>query len=115
MEQQNCLEEITESKDPLEGGEDLREEFSENSERSEPTETKDDAEARNDFWSIEGDVIYRHHVELRVPPAPSGAQSTYQGHPCLRARHRQIFESKFLRRTVRTTEEVRQDVGAPKN
>ena len=24
------------------------------------------AEVRNDFWSIEGDFIYRHHVELRV-------------------------------------------------
>ena len=28
--------------------------------------TKDDADARNDFWSIEGDFIYRHHVEPRV-------------------------------------------------
>ena len=26
----------------------------------------DDREARNDFWSIEGDYIYRHHVEPRV-------------------------------------------------
>ena len=30
------------------------------------TRIKDDAEARNDFWSIEGDFIYRHHVEHRV-------------------------------------------------
>ena len=30
---------------------------------SEPT---DDAEARKDFWSIQGDVIYRHRTELRV-------------------------------------------------
>ena len=30
-------------------------------------ETEDDAEARNDFWSIEGDYISRHHVELRIP------------------------------------------------
>ena len=29
-------------------------------------ETKNDAEARNDVWSIEGDSIYRHHVEPRV-------------------------------------------------
>ena len=31
-----------------------------------PSETKDDAEARKDFWSIQGDFIYRHHVEPRV-------------------------------------------------
>ena len=61
MEQQNCLEEITvESESPLQGGEqlvrseDLREQLQGNSERSQPTETKDDAEARNDFWSMEG-------------------------------------------------------------
>ena len=29
-------------------------------------ETKDDAETQNDFWSIQGDFIYRHHVEPRV-------------------------------------------------
>ena len=28
--------------------------------------TRDDAEAKYDFWSITGDFIYRHHVELRV-------------------------------------------------
>ena len=33
------------------------------SEESQPVdETKDDAEARNDFWSIAGDFTYRHHV-----------------------------------------------------
>ena len=26
----------------------------------------DDGEARNDFWSIAGNYIYRHHVEPRV-------------------------------------------------
>ena len=26
----------------------------------------DDAEAKNDFWSITGDFIYRHHVEPSV-------------------------------------------------
>ena len=26
----------------------------------------DDSEARNDFWSIEGNYICRHHVEPRV-------------------------------------------------
>ena len=29
-------------------------------------ESKDDAEALNDFWSTEGDFIYRHHIEPRV-------------------------------------------------
>ena len=28
--------------------------------------TRDDAEAKDDFWSITGDFIYRHHVEPRV-------------------------------------------------
>ena len=28
--------------------------------------TRDDAEAKHDFWSITGDFIYRHHVEPRV-------------------------------------------------
>ena len=33
---------------------------------SQPTESKDDAEARADFWSILADFIYRHHNETRV-------------------------------------------------
>ena len=32
----------------------------------EPTETRDDAEARKDFGSIQGDFIYRHHSAPRV-------------------------------------------------
>ena len=28
--------------------------------------TRDDAEAKNDFWFLTGDFIYRHHVETRV-------------------------------------------------
>ena len=28
--------------------------------------TLDDAEAKNDFWSLSGDFIYRHHVESKV-------------------------------------------------
>ena len=28
--------------------------------------TQGDAEAKNDFWSMTGDVIYRHHVESLV-------------------------------------------------
>ena len=61
-----------ESEDPRQCGTNLQEEkisggLQESSERSHPRdETKDDAEARNDFWSIEGDFIYRHHVEPRV-------------------------------------------------
>ena len=32
---------------------------------SQPTEPTDDAEARADFWSVQGDFIYRHHNEPR--------------------------------------------------
>ena len=28
--------------------------------------TRDDAEAKSDFWSIAGDFIHRHHAEPRV-------------------------------------------------
>ena len=28
--------------------------------------TRDDEEAKNDFWTITGEFIYRHHVEPRV-------------------------------------------------
>ena len=49
-----------------EGSEDLREELQGNSERSQPTEAHDDAEARNDSGSIDGDLIHRHHTEPRV-------------------------------------------------
>ena len=42
---------------------------------SEPTESTDDAEARADFWSIQGDFFYRHHIEpgvqLHVPKEES--------------------------------------------
>ena len=31
-----------------------------------PEETKDDAETQKDFWSIQGDFIYRGHIEPRV-------------------------------------------------
>ena len=30
---------------------------------SQPAEPTDDAEARDDFWSIQGDFINRHHTE----------------------------------------------------
>ena len=39
-----------------------------------PRESKDDAEARRDFWSIQEDFIRRHHneprVQLHVPTFP---------------------------------------------
>ena len=60
------VRESTPRRDRLVMSEDLREELQGNSERSQPTETKDDAEARNDFWSMEGGFIYRHHVEPGV-------------------------------------------------
>ena len=72
MEQRNCVEESTMSENPLLRqdqsvmSQDLREELQGNSERSQPTETQDDAEARDDFWSIEGDFIFRRHTEPRV-------------------------------------------------
>ena len=31
-----------------------------------PTESRDDAEAWKDFWSVKGDFIYRHHIKPRV-------------------------------------------------
>ena len=46
--------------------EDLSVEFQSELEESQPAEPTDDAEARGDFWSIRGDVIYRHHTEPRV-------------------------------------------------
>ena len=36
------------------------------SEEPQATEPTDAAEARKDFWSIQGDFIYRHHAEPRV-------------------------------------------------
>ena len=48
------------------GSEDVRGELQGEPEGFQPTETKDDAAARRDFWSIQGDFIYRHHVEPRV-------------------------------------------------
>ena len=44
--------------------EDLRGELQGEPEGFQPTETIDDAEFRRDFWSIQGDFICRHHIEL---------------------------------------------------
>ena len=74
MVQQNCEEEITNSKNPLQDGSTPRgvkiseENFSAN--RKSLNRLKwDDAEARADFWSIQGDFIYRRHNEPRVGSA----------------------------------------------
>ena len=42
------------------------ENFNVNQESSQPTESTDDAEARRDFRSLQGDFIGRHHNEPRV-------------------------------------------------
>ena len=46
-------------REQLVGSEDLSGEFQDEPRELQPTETKDDAEARKDFWSIQGDFIYR--------------------------------------------------------
>ena len=46
--------------------EDLSGELQGESGESQPAESTDDAEARADFWSIQGDFIYRRHNEPRV-------------------------------------------------
>ena len=46
--------------------ENLRGEFQGEREESQPTELRDEAEGRADFWSVQGDFIYRHHNEPRV-------------------------------------------------
>ena len=77
MVQQNCEEETTISGNPLRGwnqplrSEGLSGELQGERGESQPTESTDEAEARADFWSIQGDFIYRHHngprVQLLVP------------------------------------------------
>ena len=46
--------------------ENLSGEFQGDREEFQPEETKDDAETQKDFWSIQGDFIYRPHIEPRV-------------------------------------------------
>ena len=46
--------------------EDLSGELQGEPEGFQPTESRDDAEARKDFWSIQGDFLHRHHNEPRV-------------------------------------------------
>ena len=72
MVQQHCLEETTNAENPLQRreqpvrSEDLSGEIQGESGESQPAEPTDDAEARADFWSIQGDFIFRHHNEPRV-------------------------------------------------
>ena len=71
MVQQHDQEETTNSKKPTLRREHTarRENLSGEShgdwEEFQPEETKDDAETQEDFWSIQGDFIYRHHIEPR--------------------------------------------------
>ena len=58
--------EPTPRREQLVGSEDLCGELQGEQEGPQPTESKDDAEARRDFRSKQGDFIYRHHVEPRV-------------------------------------------------
>ena len=51
---------------PTERSEDFSRELHGESGESQPAEPTDDAEARADFWSIQGDFTYRHHNEPRV-------------------------------------------------
>ena len=44
-------------------------------EEFQPEESKDDAEIRNDLWSIQRDFIYRHHIEPRVQLYVPGEES----------------------------------------
>ena len=53
------------TRQPTVRSEDLSGEIQGGSGASQPTEPTDDAEARADFWSIQGDFICRHHNEPR--------------------------------------------------
>ena len=53
-------------REPTVRSEDLSGELQGNTEESRPADPTDDAEARNDSWSIQGDFIHRHHNEPRV-------------------------------------------------
>ena len=58
--------EPTPRREQLVGSEDLSGELQGEPEGPQQTESKNDAEAQRDFWSIQGDFIYRHHIEPRV-------------------------------------------------
>ena len=87
-----------------------------------PTESKDDAEARADFWSIQGDFICRHHseprVQLYVPKEEAFTYSTeihrcYQVHSYWSGRHARkaywwLLEYRFEQEFVRFLERIDQ-------
>ena len=60
------LREPTPRREPTVRSEDFSRELQGESGESQPAESTDDAKARCDFWSIQGDFIYRHHSEPRV-------------------------------------------------
>ena len=62
----NEFREHTLRQEQLVGSEDPSVEIQGEPEGFQPTEAKDDAEARKDFWSIQGGFICRHHSEPRV-------------------------------------------------
>ena len=41
-------------------------EYQSDSEELEPTVPAEDVETRNDCWTVQGDFMYRHHIEPRV-------------------------------------------------
>ena len=71
MARQNCQEE-TEFQEPTlrreqtAKSEDLSGEIQGEPGESQPADTADDAEAQRDFWSIQGDFMFRHHIEPRI-------------------------------------------------
>ena len=83
MGQPSCLDEIMETENPLKGGNDL--ELQRNSEGSQPTETKDDAEVRNvrfhsssprRFWSSTSHAKNKKHsnsIEIHWRAHKSGS------------------------------------------
>ena len=66
--QQNCQGETTNSEIPFSTvrSEDFSRELEGEPGESHPTESTDEAEARADFWSIQGDFICLHYNEPRV-------------------------------------------------
>ena len=60
-ERDHAFRESALRQEQLVGSEDLSGELQGEPEGFQPTETRDDAEAQKDFWSIQGDNIYRHH------------------------------------------------------
>ena len=60
----NIITKKTNSKNPLWDGNPRKSHG--DKEEFQPEKFKDDAEARKDFWSIQGDIIDRHHIKARV-------------------------------------------------